>query len=82
MKLLVDFRIVHFSNKSYFCLLGGRTNLTRAAATNAQILANRATTNTTYNVNVIEDTQIDNTLIIPDTIANNDTQHNDMFMAK
>jgi hypothetical protein len=57
---------------------GGRTNLARAAATNAQILANRigSKTNTTYTVNVIDDTQID-TVAIPDTLINPDTQHND-----
>jgi len=57
-------------------LLGGRTNLARAAATNAQILANRATSNTTYTLNAIDDTQTD-TLVIPDTLTNHDTQHND-----
>jgi hypothetical protein len=57
-------------------LLGGRTNLARAAATNAQILANRATSNTTYTLNAIDDTQID-TLVIPDTLTDHDTQHND-----
>ncbi|UJR38475.1 hypothetical protein I4U23_031143 [Adineta vaga] len=67
---------------------GGRTNLSRAAATNAQILANRnqsnvrqpPITNTTYTLNnqnhVIDDTQID-TLAIPDTMVDMDTQHND-----
>ncbi|CAF3167032.1 unnamed protein product [Rotaria socialis] len=66
----------------------GRTNLARAAATNAQIVANRnilnirqpIVTNTTYNLNdhnhIIDDTLTD-TLIIPDTIVDNDTQHND-----
>jgi hypothetical protein len=51
---------------------GGRTNLARAAASNAQILANR----TTYVINnpnqIIDDTQTD----IPDTL-HTDTQHND-----
>jgi hypothetical protein len=58
--------------------LGGRTNLARAAATNAQILANRTASNanTTYNLNIIDDTQTD-TLAIPDTMVNDDTQHND-----
>ncbi|CAF0804671.1 unnamed protein product [Rotaria sordida] len=66
----------------------GRTNLARAAATNAQIIANRnpsntrypITTDTTYNLNdynhIIDDTQTE-TLIIPDTLIDIDTQHND-----
>ncbi|CAF4598109.1 unnamed protein product, partial [Rotaria sp. Silwood2] len=66
----------------------GRTNLARAAATNAQIVANRnpsntrypTITNTTYNLNdhnhIIDDTQTE-TLIIPDTLIDIDTQHND-----
>ncbi|CAF0805123.1 unnamed protein product [Adineta steineri] len=59
---------------------GGRTNLARAAATNAQILANRNPSNATFTLNVhnhiIDDTQID-TLAIPDTLADMNTQHND-----
>ncbi|CAF5055687.1 unnamed protein product, partial [Rotaria sp. Silwood1] len=66
----------------------GRTNLARAAITNAQIIANRnpsntrypTITNTTYNINdhdhTIDDTQTE-TLIIPDTLVDIDTQHND-----
>lgn len=56
--------------------LAGRTNLTRAAATNAQILANRtgSKSNTTYTVNAIEDTQID---VIPDTLVDIHQSPND-----
>lgn len=56
----------------------GRTNLNRAAVTNAQIVANRnaSKSNTTYTINAIEDTQAD-TLTIPDTLVNISTQLND-----
>ncbi|CAF1350812.1 unnamed protein product [Adineta ricciae] len=67
---------------------GGRTNLARAAATNAKILANRnpsnarppTISNTTYTLNdqnhIIDDTQTD-TYAIPDTMVDTDMQHND-----
>ena len=56
--------------------LAGRTNLARAAATNAQILANRlaSKSNTTYTVHAIEDTQVD---VIPDTLVEVDSAAND-----
>jgi len=88
MKLLVFLTNLYFElfKKKFF--LGGRTNLARAAATNAQILANRiasntrrpTVTNTTYTLNdhnhIIDDTQTD-TLAIPDTMVDMDPQHND-----
>jgi hypothetical protein len=77
MKLLVELPNLYFRNK-FNSSLGGRTNLARAAATNAQILANRTAskTNTTYTLNAIDDTQTD-TLAIPDTLVEIDIQHND-----
>lgn len=64
--------------KSIELISGGRTNLNRAAVTNAQIVANRnaSKSNTTYTINAIEDTQAD-TLTIPDTLVNISTQLND-----